>query len=199
VCWWPAGARFRVCCSALFVALGLLTVAGATLAAPGDSGVDLQGKSVDPIRQAAGKPVALIFVRTDCPISNRYAPAIQKLQASYADRVNFWLVYPDKEESSASIEKHLREYGYKIPVLRDPEHGLVMRSRARMTPEAAVFDGRGELIYHGRIDDWYVTFGRSRPAPTTHEAKDAMDAALSGRKPAVASTEGVGCYISDLQ
>jgi thiol-disulfide isomerase/thioredoxin len=165
----------------------------------GASGIDLHGKSVDPLQQAAGKPVVLIFVRTDCPISNRYAPSIRKLQAAYAGRADFWLVYPDKDESSAAIEKHLREYGYKFPALHDPKHALVAESQARMTPEAAVFDGRGRLAYHGRIDDWYVTFGKARAAPTTSELKDALDAVLAGRKPAVASADGVGCYISDLQ
>ncbi len=39
--------------------------------------LDLSGKVVDPFEMAAGKPVVFIFVRTDCPISNRYAPTIQ--------------------------------------------------------------------------------------------------------------------------
>ena len=163
------------------------------------TGIDLRGETVNPLRQAAGKPVALVFLRTDCPISNRYAPTIQKLQTEYAGRVDFWLVFPDKDESSATITKYLQDFGYKVRALRDPEHCLVGNSHARITPEVAVFDGTGRLAYHGRIDDWYVTFGRARAKPTTSELKDALQALLSGKKPAVDAVEGVGCYISDLQ
>jgi hypothetical protein len=38
----------------------------------------------------------LVFVRTDCPISNRYAPELRRLQDRFAPRgMAFWLVYPD--------------------------------------------------------------------------------------------------------
>jgi thiol-disulfide isomerase/thioredoxin len=197
----PTVARFQAGFFALAAVFSVL--AWVCAASAGDSrgaaGIDLHGKTVDPLQQAAGKPVVLIFVRTDCPISNRYAPSIQKLQAAYAGRADFWLVYPDKAETSSAIEKHLREYGYKFPALHDPKHEMVAESQARMTPEAAVFDGHGQLVYHGRIDDRYVTFGKARAAPTTSELKDALESVLAGRKPAVASADGVGCYISDLQ
>jgi thiol-disulfide isomerase/thioredoxin len=202
VCWSAATVPFRARSSAR-VALCLLVFLFVSAAVAADSrvaaGIDLHGKNVDPVQQAAGKPVVLIFVRTDCPISNRYAPSIQKLQAKYAGRVDFWLVYPDKDETSLAIEKHLQDYGYRIPALHDPKHALVAESQARITPEAALFDGSRQLVYHGRIDDWYVTFGRARAAPTTSELKDALEAVIAGRKPAVASADGVGCYISDLQ
>ena len=163
------------------------------------TGVDLAGKPVDPLRANPGKPVVLIFLRTDCPISNRYAPTIQRLSAEYAGRTEFWLIYPDKSESSAAIERHLLEYGYKLPALHDPQHSLVKLGQAQVTPEVAVFDASGQLVYHGRIDNWYQDFGHSRSAPTTHELDDAVQAVLSGKKPQVTTASGVGCYISDLE
>ncbi len=159
----------------------------------------LDGKSVDPFLQASGKLVVLVFVRTDCPISNRYAPKIQQISAEYLGKANFWLVYPDKLESDAAVRKHLRDYGYKISALRDPAHILVKRARAQFTPEAAVFDAKGALIYHGRIDDLYVSFGRARSVPSTHELKDAIEAALTGRPVSKIEVAGIGCYISDLE
>jgi Redoxin len=175
---------------------GTIEVAGA---APPATGVDLVGKQVDPLHANPGKVVVLIFVRTDCPISNRYAPAIQRISASYTGKATFWLVYPDKAESSAAIEKHLREYGYKLPALHDPQHSLVKLGHAQVTPEVAVFDSSGQLVYHGRIDNWYVSFGHARPAPTTHELDDAIQAVLKGNKPQVTTADGIGCYISDLE
>jgi thiol-disulfide isomerase/thioredoxin len=160
---------------------------------------DLTGKTVDPFREASGKVVVLVFLRTDCPISNRYAPTIQELSARYSRQAAFWLVYPDKKISAAVIRKYLQDYGYKLPALRDPQRVLVARGRVQVTPEVAVFDIRGRLVYHGRIDNWYEDFGRSRSAPTTHDLNDAIRATLSGKPPAATVTDAVGCYISDLQ
>lgn len=160
---------------------------------------DLAGKPLDPLKAAGDRAVVLIFVRTDCPVSNRYAPLLQKLSEEYARKTQFWLVYPDKKESAEAIRQHDREYGYKIPALRDPQHALVKMSHAQITPEAAVFDAGRKLVYHGRIDDLYVDIARARTAPTTHELADAIQAALNGKNITLESKPAVGCYISDLE
>ena len=163
------------------------------------SAFDLTGNPVDPLKTAAGKVVVMVFVRTDCPVSNRYAPVIQRLSAAHAGKVAFWLVYPSKSESAEVIRKHEREYGYKLPALRDPQHVLVKESQVQITPEVAVFDAGQHLIYHGRVDNLYEDIGRARSAATTHELEDAIAAALGGKSLAADATHGVGCYISDLE
>ncbi len=179
---------------------GLLFCSLATaLCAAQIAAVNLDGKPVDPVLASRGKVVVLIFVRTDCPISNRYAPAIQRLSQQYEGKVTFWLVYPDKSESAAAIRKHLQEYGYEVTALRDPGHVLVKQGQVQVTPEAVVFGRNGQLAYHGRIDDWYQDFGRARAAPTTHELADAIQAVIAGKPIAPSTTTAVGCYISDLE
>jgi len=163
------------------------------------SAFDLTGNPVDPLKTAAGKVVVMVFVRTDCPVSNRYAPVIQRLSTAHAGKVAFWLVYPSKSESAEVIRKHEREYGYKLPALRDPQHVLVKESQVQITPEVAVFDAGQHLIYHGRVDNLYEDIGRARSAATTHELEDAIAAALGGKSLATDATHGVGCYISDLE
>jgi thiol-disulfide isomerase/thioredoxin len=160
---------------------------------------DLAGKSFDPFQSAGGKIVVLIFVRTDCPVSNRYAPTVQRLSEEHSSKAAFWLVYPSKAETAELIRKHGREYGYKIPALRDPQHVLVKESHAEITPEVAVFDAARKLVYHGRIDNLYEDIGRARTTATTHELEDAISAALSGKSLTADSAHAVGCYISDLE
>jgi thiol-disulfide isomerase/thioredoxin len=164
--------------------------------APVAKGLSLSGAPLDPL--AKGGTVVLIFVRTDCPVSNRYAPTLKAMSQEYKGKAQFVLVYPDKDETSATIGKHLQEYGYHFSALRDPQHELVKESKVQITPEVAVFNGKRELIYHGRIDNWYEDFGRARSQPTTHELNEAIRATVNGT-PAPASVSGVGCYISDLQ
>lgn len=159
--------------------------------------VDLDGKAVNPFRVASGKVVVFLFVRTDCPISNRYAPRIQEMSSRYEKGAEFFLVYPVRAETAEQIRNHLKEYGYKLAALRDPDRALVRASETRVTPEAAVFSPGGQLLYHGRIDDWYAEFGRSRPAPTTHELSSAVEAAIDRKPVAVPVQPAIGCFLPD--
>lgn len=197
------GLRGRIV-RALPILFGAVAVVCACLLDAANAGaqgaaLNLKGKATDPLALTPEKVVVLVFVRTDCPVANRYAPTLQKLGAAYADKAAFWLVYPSKAETAESIEKHDREYGYKFPALRDPQHVLVKESHAQVTPEVAVFDRNRRLIYHGRINNLYVEIGRARRAATTHELKDAIDAAYAGKALPISATQSIGCYISDLE
>jgi thiol-disulfide isomerase/thioredoxin len=174
-------------------------VIGSAFAVAQQTATDLGGHAVNPLAADSGKVVVLVFLRRDCPVSNRYAPVIQQIGKHYADRATFWLVYPDKSDSSEAIRKYLEDYGYRMPTLRDPEHALVKIARVQITPEVAVFDRGHQLVYDGRIDDWYVDLARAKLAPTTHELDDAIRAALAGKAVAKSEVRGVGCYISDLE
>jgi thiol-disulfide isomerase/thioredoxin len=191
----------RLLPAAVFAALLSFCLVGfiGVLSAQQIEGVDLEGRRVDLLKASSRKPIVLIFVRTDCPISNRYAPTIQRLQAEYAGRAAFWLVYPDPDESPDKIKKHEQEYSYTMSALRDPNHELVRLSQAEITPEVAVFSSRGELAYHGRIDNLYESLGRARSAPTTHELSDALQDVLSGKTPRIATASAIGCSISDMR
>jgi hypothetical protein len=172
---------------------------GSVFAVAQQTATDLEDHAVNPLATDSGKIVVLVFLRRDCPVSSRYAPVIQLISKQYADRATFWLVYPDKGDSPQAIRKYLEDYGYQLPALRDPEHALVKMARVQITPEVAVFDRGRQLVYDGRIDDWYVDLARAKPAATTHELDDAIRAALAGKAVTKSEIRGVGCYISDLE
>ncbi len=161
--------------------------------------VDLGGNPQNPFSGSARARVFL-FVRTDCPITNRYAPELARIGAEFKNRgVAFWLIYPDATETAAAIEKHIAEYRFPGTPLRDPGHELVKRAEATVAPEAAVFDAAGRLQYHGRIDDLYVDIGKARPAARTHDLEDAISAVLAGRAVAQPETQAIGCSLADVE
>ncbi|HET7840294.1 MAG TPA: redoxin domain-containing protein [Terriglobia bacterium] len=180
---------------------------GAGLSSPRVQLLDLSGHSVNPL-EGANKATVFVFVRTDCPISNRYAPLLHRIHDEYAAKgVAFWLVYVDPRQSAEAIEKHLKEYDFAIGALRDPKHGLVKLTGAQVTPEAAVFvpgnaakggESGPQMIYRGRIDDQYVAFGVTRPAPTTHDLENVLEKVVAGKPLKETTTKAVGCFISDL-
>jgi hypothetical protein len=174
----------------------------ATFAPGSNSGAvfDLEGKPVDPFGEASAKAVVLAFVSTDCPISNRYAPELERLHGRFSPRgAVFWLVYPNPGESNKDIRTHRTEYRYSFGALRDPGHFLVRKAAARVTPEVAVFAGDGGLAYHGRIDNRYADLNKARPEATTHELANALEAILSGQPVAVTNAPATGCYIQALK
>jgi len=161
---------------------------------------DLDGTLVDPLQPAPGtKATVLLFVSTDCPISNRYAPDVRKLHDVYAkDGVAFWLVYPNPADAVPDIRDHLASFSYPGTALRDVRHDLVKRAGATITPEAAVYDSRGRLMYRGRIDDRYSAVGIERATATRHDLQGAIAATLAGTPIATRFTQAVGCYIADF-
>jgi hypothetical protein len=180
--------------------LGILLASFPWSQASAQQGVlDLDGNSVNPLSVAGGKIIVLVFLRRDCPVSGRYAPTIQRLSKQYEHDAIFSLIYPDKADTSQEIRKYLADYNYRLPALRDPQHELVKLAHVQITPEVAVFDRHRQLVYDGRIDNWYVDLNHSRSAPTTHELEDAIKYALDSKPIAAHEARGVGCYISDLE
>jgi peroxiredoxin len=160
---------------------------------------DLDGRQVEPLRSKDAKAIVFIFIRTDCPISNRYAPELRRLHDKFTSSgVRFWLVYPDSDESVDIIRSHTKDYRYQVSALRDPDHKLVKLTGAQVTPEAAVFAPGGRMVYRGRIDDRYVTFGKTRPGPTTRDLEQVLEDLLEGKQITNRTTVAIGCFIPDL-
>ena len=178
----------------------MLRLALAMLAVVSTAAPDLDGTLVDPFARAAGtKATVLLFVSTDCPVSNRYAPDVRKLHDSFMkDGVAFWLIYPNPVDTVAEIRDHIKSFSYPGTALLDTKHALVKRAGATITPEAVVYDAQGRMMYRGRIDDRYSAVGIEKAAATRHDLQDAITATLAGKPIKDSRTQAVGCYIADF-
>ncbi len=143
------------------------------------------------------KLTVYVFTTTDCPISNRYAPEIQRIAGRFSGKARFVLVYPVQADTPQMIAAHRKKFGYTFTYQRDPSQKLVQLTGATVTPEVAVMRG-GQVLYRGRIDDRYIDFGKDRPEPTTHDLEDALGALIAGKPVAQKQTQAVGCIIADL-
>jgi hypothetical protein len=161
---------------------------------------DLDNALVDPFQALPStKATVFVFASVSCPISNRYAPEVRRLHDAFSSNgVTFWLVYPNPAESAADIRAHLKAFGYPVRALRDPAHDLAKITKVSVTPEAAVYDARRSLVYHGRIDDRYVSVGVERPAPTRRDLQDVLTSVLAGTPVSSATQPAVGCFIADF-
>ena len=156
-------------------------------------------ESLSMLPPAAPDLTVYVFTTTDCPISNRYAPEIQRLAAAYRERgIQFWLVYPVPGDTPDKIRAHAAQFGFDLPIARDTRAELVKHTAVTVTPEVAVIAAGGEVGYRGRVDDRYVDFGRDRPAPTTHDLDAALTNLLAGRAIEPKTTRAVGCFLADF-
>lgn len=159
---------------------------------------DLAGTARQPLERGEARAAALIFITTDCPIANGYAPEINRLVSYYSSRgITFSLVHVDPAVTIEQARKHASDFKFTCPVVLDPSHWLVKAVGATVTPEAAVIGKDQELVYLGRIDDRHVDFGQKRAEPSQRDLQNALDAIVAGTAVPVARTKAVGCFISD--
>lgn len=154
------------------------------------------GAAVQPF--AGERPALLYFVTNDCPISNFYSREMNRICTEFAGQVQCYLIYVDPDLTREKIERHLKDYGHgDYPAILDAKHELVKAVGATVTPEAAIAV-RGEVVYLGRIDNAYATWGKQRRVITERDLRDALAAVLAGRVPAAARTKATGCFIPPL-
>ncbi len=159
---------------------------------------DVQGKS-QAIPNKTAKVTVLFFVTHDCPISNRYAPEINRICRTYSKQgVAFDFIYVDPTGTEAQTRKHLKEFGFSAPGIRDTQHTLVKMTGATVTPEVAILTAGGKRVYRGRIDDRIIAFGKQRDTPTQFDLRNALEAVLQNKPVPIAQTEAIGCFIPAL-
>lgn len=188
--------------------LCLLTgIAHVSASKPPDYGVDLHGHHVRQLAAPGTRVVVLIFAASDCPISNRYVPEISRLTEEFSSRnVRFWWVFPNPDDTAGRVAKHNREFAIAenaaVATLLDRRQALVRLANATTTPEAAVFAVEGTAlreVYHGRIDDRYISLGQQRLQAQQHDLETAISAALAGKAAPEPGGPPVGCSIVYLQ
>jgi hypothetical protein len=175
--------------------IALTALALAAAAAAGDVR-DIDGHALDPL-QPSGRANVLFFLMTDCPVSNGYAPEIQRTCRDYRSRgVACALLYEDVAIDARDVRQHLEEYGYEgIPAAVDTTRAVATAAGASVTPTAVVVDRGGGVRYRGRIDNLYADLGRRRQQVTEQYLRDALDAVLADQPVPVPETPAIGCHI----
>jgi peroxiredoxin len=137
------------------------------------------------------KAVVLMFISTQCPVSNGYNTRMVALQNDYKDKgVVFLGINSNTAESIDEIRSHAKEHGFGFTILKDPDNKIADKLQASVTPETYVLSPDLELLYHGRIDD------NSRGTNiTSQDLRKALDEVLEGRPVSVSLTKAFGCTI----
>ncbi|MFB3779431.1 MAG: redoxin domain-containing protein [Bryobacteraceae bacterium] len=151
---------------------------------------DLTGNQVK-FSDLKGDVTVVMFIATQCPISNAYNERMNALHSGYASKgVKFIGINSNSTEPAAEVSAHAASNGFGFKVYKDPSNVVADMFGAQVTPETFVIDKAGVIVYHGSIDD------SQNPANIkTQGLRLALDAVLGGQAVAKAETKAFGCTI----
>ena len=138
--------------------------------------------------------LAVIWSCNHCPYVQAWEGRMMAIQRDYADRgvrlvaVNSNDVARYPEDSFEEMRARAERLGFNFDYLFDEDQTVARAYEPERTPEVFLFDRDRRLVYHGAIDD-----SRDEDLVQRHHLREALDAVLEGRQPAVTETPPVGC------
>jgi peroxiredoxin len=149
------------------------------------------GKSYTLSDSKDAKAIVIMFISTQCPVSNAYNERMVKLYDDYASKgVVFLGINANKAEDSEDCKEHAEENDFEFPVLKDPNNMVADKIDAQVTPEIYVVNAKRELLYHGRIDS-----SQREDNVENKDLRKALDEILDGEAVSVTDTKAFGCTI----
>ena len=141
------------------------------------------------------KATIVMFISTECPVSNDYNERIVALHNDYKDQdVQFIGINSNKNEPVKEIAEHNKANKFDFLVLKDLENKIADKFRARRTPEVYLLDKKRILRYRGAIDD-------RQQNPETHYLRQVLDLVVAGKEipKDLKTTKAFGCTIKRVR
>lgn len=150
------------------------------------------------------KALVIVFTCNHCPTAQLYEERIKAIAADYAPKgVQLVAIQPnspnairldelgytDVSDSFKEMRIRAERRHFNFPYLYDGDTQQVAKQFGpAATPHVFIFDSSRRLRYEGRVDN------NQRPALVTrNDAREALDAVLSGRPVPVSHTPSIGC------
>lgn len=162
--------------------------------------VDLQGRTHELRQNDRQRVRVFVFLSTECPIANSYAPTLNALaeRLGAESRCELFGVLADATVTRTEARRHfVDEFKLKFPVLFDASGQLAALLKPTHVPEAFVVNADGHVAYRGAIDNAWVALGRRRPQAERTFLADAITAALQNKQPEARHVPPVGCHFNE--
>jgi len=150
------------------------------------------------IADVSGKKGTLVmFTCNSCPWVKAWEKRMVEIGNAYAKRgigviaVNANDPEAKAEDGYAEMQRRAKQRGMRYPYVVDATSDLARAFGASHTPEAFLFDAKGNLVYHGAIDD----NARKPDRVEQRYLRDALDAVLQSKAVPMAETKSLGCTI----
>lgn len=136
----------------------------------------------------------ILFIATECPVSNAYNERMEKIYNEYGQKGFAFLgINSNKAESVDRIKEHAEDNSLTFPILKDEKNLIADMFEASVTPEAYVLNSEFEILYHGRIDN-----SRNESEVVSKDLENALDEIYSGSEVSKTETKAFGCTIKRI-
>lgn len=155
---------------------------------------DYNGKDHSLSDYKNSKAIVIMFVATECPVSNAYNSRMEKLFKEYSPKdVAFIGINSNKAESIERMKEHAEANGLTFTILKDKNNVIADEFEASSTPEVYVLNDKYEILYHGRIDN-----SKNEADVVSQDLKNALDEILAGKEVTNKTTKAFGCSIKRI-
>jgi Redoxin len=140
------------------------------------------------------KAVAVVFLGTECPVANRYLPALKEwntaLQGQNSGVVG---VYSESGITRTDTVDHARKFALDFPVFHDADGSFARSLGIGRLATVTVLDATGRLRYRGRFDSGFAKEGTS--VVRSPDAENAMKSVLAGQQVELPETAVSSCTL----
>ena len=158
---------------------------------------NVDGKSLSIADAKGAKGTLVIFTCNSCPWVQAWESRIAELGNTFSKQgigviainSNDPSIKPD--DDMPAMAERAKKLGLAFPYVMDATSDVARAFGATRTPEAFLFDAKGQLVYHGAVDD-----NAKEPAKVTAKyLNDALVATAAGKAVVTAETKSLGCSI----
>ena len=155
----------------------------------------LDGKTLK-LSDFRGKAALFMFADTTCPCVKAYAERMKALDKKFSEfgLRTAYIFSNGKTDTKDNVAQFVKAQDYKWPIVLDLNQKLLRQFDAACSTEVFLFDPKGRLRYHGRIDDDTFEPGAVRE----HDLQAAIVAVLDGRAVPTSQTQAFGCAFPKL-
>ena len=146
-----------------------------------------------PVEISTAKTAAtvVVFISALCPVSNAYHDRYKQLVTAFKDMpVQFVFINANDNETLAEVNSYIRAAELPFPVYKDWKNSVADKLGASMTPEAFVLNAKGEVLYHGAIDD-----SKNEARVKVTALRDAIGSTVAGKPVVQKELKAFGCTI----
>lgn len=152
---------------------------------------DYNGKEYSLSDFKKSKAIVVMFIATQCPVSNAYNERMVQLYKDYSlKNIAFVGINSNKQEDVEEVKEHSQKHNFEFPVLKDWNNVIADQFEAGVTPEIYVLNSNFEELYHGRIDD-----SKRESDVKSQDLRTALNEILAGEPVSKTETKAFGCTI----
>ena len=142
------------------------------------------------------KAVVIVMRERDCPISEKYAPRLSRLEKTYSEKgVKFIYNYVGQVKREDSARGDLKRHGFKGSYGIDTEMTVVDALSAKTTGDVFILTPDRRVVYRGPVDDQYHLL-KSAIKPKNHYVANALQSLTSGKVVSPKELPAPGCLIT---